>query len=76
MLMREYDGTVMLRADPAELRALARRRGRQPGGDDDYARHLYVVDPLGNLMMRFPEHADPNRTKRDLAKLLAASRIG
>lgn len=80
MLMREYDGTVMLRADPAELRAWLGGAGGgadgSAGGDDDYARHLYVVDPLGNLMMRFPEHADPNRTKRDLAKLLAASRIG
>lgn len=38
--------------------------------------HIYVVDPLGNVMMRFPADADPNRMKKDLAKLLRASRIG
>ncbi len=43
---------------------------------DAGADHIWVVDPLGNLMMRFPSNADPNRTKRDLAKLLRASRIG
>ena len=72
MLIREYDGTEMLRADRAELeRWLGDARG-----SNDYADHIYMVDPLGNLMMRFPEHADPNQTKRDLAKLLRASRIG
>lgn len=38
--------------------------------------HIYIVDPLGNLMMRFPMNADPNRMKKDLAKLLRASRVG
>ncbi len=74
MLIREYDGTEMLRADPAELERwlpIAASESRQA-----YADHIYVVDPLGNLMMRFPSNADPNMTKRDLAKLLRASRIG
>lgn len=35
--------------------------------------HLYVVDPLGNWMMRFPADADPEKIKRDLGKLLRAS---
>jgi hypothetical protein len=35
-----------------------------------------MIDPLGNLMMRFPKDADPNKIKRDLSKLLRASRIG
>ncbi len=38
--------------------------------------HVYIIDPLGNLMMRFPAQADPNRMKKDLNKLLRASRIG
>ncbi|MCX7272806.1 MAG: cytochrome C oxidase subunit I, partial [Burkholderiales bacterium] len=37
---------------------------------------VYVVDPLGNLMMRFPADADPSRMKKDIAKLLRASRVG
>jgi len=38
--------------------------------------HVFIVDPLGNLMLRFPKDADPNRMKKDVAKLLRASRVG
>ena len=37
---------------------------------------ILMVDPLGNLMMRFPALADPNKMKKDVAKLLRASRVG
>lgn len=36
-------------------------------------RHIYMIDPLGNLMMRFPSDADPNKMKKDLAKVLKLS---
>lgn len=71
ILIREYDGTHMLRARPEALKAwLPAEQGTVV---ED---HVYLVDPLGNLMMRFPKDADPNKVKRDLAKLLKASRIG
>ena len=35
--------------------------------------HLYVVDPIGNWMMRFPADADPKKVKGDLDRLLRAS---
>ncbi len=35
--------------------------------------HLYVVDPMGEWMMRMPASADPARVKRDLERLLRAS---
>jgi hypothetical protein len=38
--------------------------------------HIYVVDPLGNLMMRFPTDPDPSRMIKDLQRLLKASRVG
>lgn len=37
------------------------------------ADHLYVVDPMGRWMMRFPVDADPSRIRRDLSRLLRAS---
>ena len=40
------------------------------------ADHIYVIDPLGNLMMRFPPEPDTRRLIRDLSRLLKASRIG
>lgn len=35
--------------------------------------HLYVIDPMGNWMMRFPAEADPARVRRDVDRLLRAS---
>jgi hypothetical protein len=38
--------------------------------------HIYLVDPLGNLMLRFPRDPDPSRMIKDLQRLLRYSRIG
>ncbi|MBL0090255.1 MAG: hypothetical protein IPP44_27565 [Ideonella sp.] len=35
--------------------------------------HLYIVDPMGEWMMRMPVNADPVRVKRDVERLLRAS---
>ena len=34
------------------------------------AEHLYLVDPLGNLMLRWPRDADPSKMLKDLQRLL------
>ncbi len=47
-----------------------------PAAGHELTEHLYLVDPLGNLMMRFPANADVSsavRIKRDLDRLLRAS---
>lgn len=47
-----------------------------PGGGHQLAEHLYLVDPLGNWMMRFPANLDLSsaaRVKRDLERLMRAS---
>jgi len=36
--------------------------------------HLYVVDPFGNLMMRYPRDADPSRMLKDLQRLLRVAK--
>lgn len=36
--------------------------------------HIYIVDPLGNLMMRFPPDPDPRRVLKDLSRLLRHSK--
>ena len=38
--------------------------------------HIFIVDPLGNLMLRFPRDPDPRRMIKDLQLLLKASQIG
>jgi len=38
--------------------------------------HIYLLDPRGNVMMRFPAAVDPKRMLRDLNRLLRASQMG
>jgi cytochrome oxidase Cu insertion factor (SCO1/SenC/PrrC family) len=38
------------------------------------ADHIYVVDPLGNLMMRYPRNADPRKMLKDVTRLLRHSK--
>lgn len=64
------DSTVLRVSKDAVLQWL-------PAAEDQPAEaHLYVVDPLGNLMMRFPARMDAAgaaKAKRDLDRLLRAS---
>ncbi|MFZ6656410.1 SCO family protein [Undibacterium sp. TJN19] len=71
MLIRQHDGARMLKVDPAVL-----KKWLPAETDSQITDHIYVIDPLGNLMMRFPKEADPNKIKKDLGKLLRASAIG
>jgi hypothetical protein len=70
-LLAQHDGLVLMRTD---VDALARQFPATP--QTRVSDHIYLIDPLGNLMMRFPKDADPSRMKKDLAKLLRASRVG
>jgi hypothetical protein len=47
------------------------------GSDDPFtASRLYLIDPLGNLMMSYPPDADPMGIIKDLKRMLKISRIG
>jgi hypothetical protein len=65
-LAQAFEGTRLQVADAALVRSF--------GGEP--ADHLYLVDPLGNLMMRYPRDADPSKMLKDLQRLLRVSRIG
>ena len=45
--------------------------GKTPATD-----HIFLIDPLGNLMMQFPKDPDPKKVRGDLTRLLKYSRIG
>jgi nucleotide-binding universal stress UspA family protein len=59
---------TVLRADPQAL-----ARWLVPAEGQALRDHLYVVDPMGEWMMRVPAEPEPSRVKRDLDKLLRAS---
>ncbi len=69
--LRDYDGTLVVAAARPELEALL---PVEPGRRmEDY---LFLIDPMGNLMMRFPADGDPARIRKDIGRLLKASRVG
>ncbi|AOK30670.1 cytochrome C oxidase subunit I [Burkholderia singularis] len=68
---RAYPDTRKLRADPAAVAAWLPADAGTRVTD-----HIYIVDPSGNLMMRFPKDPDPSKIKRDVTKLLKWSSIG
>ncbi len=60
--------SLVLRADRQALAAWL-----QPAPGQELEDHLYLVDPRGEWMMRFPAEPDPARIKRDLDRLLRAA---
>jgi hypothetical protein len=57
-----------LRVSRAEL-----EKWLQPAPGSKLEDHLYVVDPYGNWMLRWPANIDPSKAKRDIHNLLRAS---
>jgi cytochrome oxidase Cu insertion factor (SCO1/SenC/PrrC family) len=70
-LIKAFDGMHILSIDVEILAKWLPSENNTKASD-----HIYLIDPLGNLMMRFPKDADPNKIKKDLSKLLKASAIG
>jgi cytochrome oxidase Cu insertion factor (SCO1/SenC/PrrC family) len=65
------DTRMLVAADPKAVAAWL-----PAGADSQLTDHIFLVDPNGNLMMRFPKNPEPEKIKADLAKLLKWSRIG
>jgi len=67
-VLREYEGTHIVRVPAAAVREwLALERDQVPDG------YVWLVDPMGNLMLRWPRDPEPQKVKKDLARLLTAS---
>ena len=68
-LRTEYDGMWLVNAAGSPmLEKFPFERAR--------ADHIYLVDPLGNLVLRYPRDADATRMRKDLERLLKVSRVG
>ncbi|MDN5842829.1 MAG: hypothetical protein L0H54_05205 [Alcaligenaceae bacterium] len=74
VLETSYQGTIVLRADPTQL-----AQWLAPGATNPVAaleKGMWIVDPLGNLMMEFPDDSEPERVRDDIRTLLKNSHIG
>lgn len=67
-LLKEYEGTYFVSAKDSELLELIETKESQ-------IKHIYLIDPIGNLMMRFPEDVDGTKMGHDLKRLLHVSQI-
>lgn len=69
VLLREHDGLKVARAP-------GRAFLEELPSSGNPAEYIFVVDPQGSIMLRFPGDPDGTRMLKDLARLLKASRIG
>jgi len=89
MILTDAGGTAALRsiraqhpdltiAAPvaADRAAVLNRFAIDGAGDPGTAGRVYVVDPLGNLMMTYGANADPSGMLKDLERLLKVSYVG
>lgn len=68
-LLRAHEGLRVVRASGGTLLDDLPASGSSTG-------YIYVVDPRGSVMLRFPGDPDGRRMLKDLARLLRVSRIG
>ncbi|HUY03998.1 MAG TPA: hypothetical protein VMV33_11995 [Rhodocyclaceae bacterium] len=68
-LLAEHPGLLVARAqNPAWLSAFPAK--------EDRSAHIYLIDPLGNFVLRYDDGADPKGMIKDLTRLLQVSQIG
>jgi len=68
LLGDEHKETVRVYASEANTSALSKSEETQS--------YIYLVDPLGNIMMKFPDELNAKLILKDINKLLKISRIG
>jgi len=75
-VMLQHAGMGVLRGDGVVIDQLLQQFGssRQQVSRGDFG--LYLIDPLGNLMMRYPQGYEAKGLVKDLKLLLKASYVG
>ena len=74
--LQDFPGQLVLFPEGMDGDALRSLFGLSAGDRPFTEDRLYLVDPLGNLMMGYAGTADPGGIIKDLARLLKYSRIG
>lgn len=67
-LVKQYEGTLFVNAKDSEILGFIETRESQ-------TKHIYLIDPIGNLMMRFPESVDGTKMGHDIKRLLHVSQL-
>ena len=73
VLKQKIDSMLLLKDASGAL--IAQLTAQTPG-QANVKQHIYLIDPLGNLMLRWPGNPDMKRMHKDLERLLKYSQIG
>jgi cytochrome oxidase Cu insertion factor (SCO1/SenC/PrrC family) len=69
-ITRQYQGTHWLHLHDSKL---SDSLGSEKGNPKD---HIWIVDPLGNVVLRYPANPELKGILKDMERLLKASQIG
>ena len=75
LILKDYPGMHVVTGPAAAISSLA-GQFMSKGGAPENRDRIYLVDPLGNLMMSYPSDADPEGIRKDLVRLLQVSQVG
>ena len=67
-IVKDFEGVLLINAKDSDL--LSEIPAAVSSRD-----HIYLIDPIGNLMMRFPENPDPAQMAKDIKRLLKVSQL-
>lgn len=67
-LTKQFEGTFFVSAKDSEILSSIETKETQ-------TTHIYLIDPIGNLMMRFPENVDGTKMGQDIKRLLHVSQL-
>tara|TARA_R110002072_G_scaffold21902_7_gene77229 strand:+ start:4205 stop:4819 length:615 start_codon:yes stop_codon:yes gene_type:complete len=72
----EFKGQQIINTDLININELLNKFKLDDDEDPLKTNRIYIVDPLGNLMMSYESNVNPRDIYKDLKKLLRGSRIG
>lgn len=67
-IAKEFEGTWLINAKDSDMLP-------QIPAKTSHRDHIYLVDPIGNLMMRFPKDPDAAKMSKDIKRLLKVSQL-
>lgn len=75
-VLAEHPGLMAVFGSPEELANLRDQVKSAESSMESLNNAIYLIDPFGNLMLRFPPDLDPKSMLKDIKHLLKVSRIG
>lgn len=75
-VLKEHPGLEVVSGSPADITTVLKQFRIENKAAVESAERLYLVDPLGNLMMSYDKGFDAKGLIKDLTTLLKISRIG